>query len=189
MSVKPFKQVFTYRRNDISPWFFTDVVLGVANEYNTAFVIVENNGVGKIVADTLFNDYDYDNMLSSQVKKGEEQIKGYSMSKVGIHMNKRTKMIGCSALKSLIEQNAIKLNDWNTIKEFSSFVKSGNSFEAEKGKTDDLVMPFIHFGWLTGQSFFEDIANSKTLDILKSSNEQISDNTHLAFGFFSDGTV
>jgi hypothetical protein len=184
---KPYEQVYVYRRNDISPWLFSKTIIDVALKYNIAHIQVENNSIGKIVADSLFYEYDYENLISSKVHNGQEVFTGFNMKSVGVSMNKKTKMIGCSSLKPLIEENMIKIVDWNTIQELSWFVKSKSSYEAEKGKTDDLVMPLVHFGWLTTQTFFEDLSKPGMGDFIRMIREKEEEDSSLLFGFFSDG--
>lgn len=185
---KPFEQVYIYRRNDISPWLITPTLIDIGTKYNQAYIQVENNSVGKIVADTLFYEYEYENTISSRLFKGEETLTGFSTRGIGVQMNKKTKMIGCSALKTLIEENIIVINDWNTIQELSWFVKNKTSYEAEKGKTDDITMTLVHFGWLSTQTFFEDLSKPGMYDFIREINDKDEESRVTAFGFFSDGT-
>ena len=185
---KPYKQVYVYKRNDISPWLFPPIIMNIVQKYNNAYLQVENNSVGKIVADIIFNEYDYDNLISSNIFKGEERLSGYSTRGIGVQMNKKTKVIGCSAIKTIIEENILEICDWNTIQELSWFVKGTSSYEAEKGKTDDIVMTLVHFGWLTTQNFFEDLSKPGMQDFIKSLLENDESSIAVSFGFFSDGT-
>lgn len=184
---KPYDQVFVYRRNDLSPWHLSGIVYNVGKTYNDAHALVENNSIGKIVADSLFHEYDYENMISTKLK-ADDRVDGYSWKSVGLQMNRKTKMIGCTAIKALIEDNYLLLHDWNTIQELSCFVKVGTSYQAEKGKNDDLVMPLVHFGWLTTQAFFEDITQQGLQELVRERREKEAEMSHLAFGFKNDGT-
>jgi hypothetical protein len=56
---------------------------------------------------------------------------------------KRSKAVGCSTLKDLIEKNKLKLNHIQTIKELRTFVTKGISWAAEDGYHDDLVMGLV----------------------------------------------
>lgn len=188
VSVKPYEQVYVYKRNDISPWIFSSTVYEIGMKYNQAYALIENNSIGKIVADSMFNEYEYENILSSKLmKNNDEKISNYSIISSGIQMNKKTKMIGCSALKTLLEDSMLLINDWETIQELSSFVKIGTSYKAEKNKFDDLVMPLVSFGWLTTQTTFEDLTSSNLNNLLKEKREKEAENTHCIFGFVSDG--
>jgi hypothetical protein len=101
-------------------------------------------------------------------------------------MNRKTKMLGCSALKALIEEGFLNIFDFTTIQELSCFVKTRNSYEAEKGKHDDLVMPLVGFAWLTTQNMFEDLSVSGMDELLKEARERESDNSFIV-GFYDDG--
>lgn len=185
---KPYRQVYVYRRNDLSPWLLTPILIDIATKYNQAYIQVENNSVGKIVADTLFFEYDYENTISSKVFKGEEKFAEYTTHGLGVRMDKKTKVMGCSALKTLLEENMLIINDWTTIQEMSWFVKTRTSYEAEKGKTDDIAMTLVHFGWLSIQTFFENLSKPGIFEMMKEINEKHEDQRITAFGFFSDGT-
>jgi hypothetical protein len=105
-----------------------------------------------------------------------------------VGMNKKTKAMGCSALKTLLEEGMLILNDWNTIQEMSWFIKKRTSYEAEKGKTDDIVMTLVHFGWLTSQTFFENLSKPDIFEMMKDINQKHEEERSITFGFFSDGT-
>ena len=85
---------------------------------------------------------------------------------------KSVKSKGCSILKLLIEQNQLILQDYNTIQELSRFSKRGNSYEAESGHNDDLVMTLVLFAWLSDQRFFRELTDINTLAQLKEKTEE-----------------
>ena len=185
VSTKPYEQVFVYRRNDISAWNFSEVVFQIATKFNEGFLVIENNSVGKIVADLLYQEYDYDNMLSTKLKGGDSIISTFSMRNIGLRVTKKTKKIGCVTLKTLIEDNFLRINDWETLQELSNFVRFNDSFRADTNKHDDLVMPLVNFGWLTVQSFFEDLTDKNMQALIKEKNEINSENFHTVFGFIT----
>jgi len=185
ISVKPYKQVYVFKKNNISPWNFGEIIYRVCKKYNDAYLIIERNNIGKLVADELYYDYEYENMFSSITNKGEEIIAGQTLVNIGIQINKKTKSIGCSALKILIEEDILNICDWDTIQELTCFVKKQNSYQAEKNKYDDLVMPLVHFGWFTTQNIFEEITEKGVRQVIR---EKIQENSNILFGYFSDGT-
>ena len=67
-----------------------------------------------------------------------------------------------------------------------SFVAKWNSFAADDGHTDDLVMCLVIFSWLTKQSYFKEITN---IDIRKELFEgeikKIEEDDWFSFGFIS----
>ena len=145
ISTNPFKQVACYRNNMISPILFPDVIHKWAKKYNEAYVIIESNDAGSVVANGLYYDIEYENMhVESMIKAGA----------IGMTMNRKVKRIGCSNLKDLIEEKRLHVVDLDTISECSTFEARGNSFEASNGNHDDLVMNLVMFAWYVGTESF-----------------------------------
>jgi hypothetical protein len=106
----------------------------------------------------------------------------------GVKTSTAVKRIGCSILKSLIEDTKLIVEDFNTVDEFCSFVAKGDSFEAEETHHDDLVMTLVLFSWLTTQAYFKSITGS---DIRKDLYEEQMKNLEeemTPFGFVNDGS-
>ena len=160
----PYKVVATYKDNNISPLIYPSILKKMGDYYNQAYALVEINDNGQQVVDTLFEDYEYENILSTVDIKSKNKIAltwGYgTKSNRGIRTTKSVKRLGCSILKGLIEQNKLLIEDFDTIAELSTFIAKGTSFEAEEGSHDDLVMCLVLFSWMTNQSFFADLTNT-----------------------------
>ena len=105
----------------------------------------------------------------------------------GIRTTKLVKGTGCSMLKMLIEQQQLVIRDFETIQEISRFSKRGNSFEAESGFHDDLVMNLVLFAWMTEQAYFKDMTDINTLIKLREKTEEQIEQEMLPFGFIDDG--
>lgn len=139
ISSSPFKQVAVYRNNRISPMLLADVMVPVAKKYNNAHIIVEVNNGGSQVANDIYHDYEYENMhLESAIRADG----------VGLTMNKKTKRIGCSHLKDLIESGQLQIVDTQTLQELSTFSVSGSSYAATQGNHDDIVMTLVSFAFV-----------------------------------------
>lgn len=158
----PYKMVATYKNNEISPLVYPSVIKQVGSYYNNAYVLVEINDNGQQVVDSLFEDYEYENILSTmEVKKKIALNWGYGKkSQRGIRTTKSVKRLGCSILKNLIEGEKLLVQDFDTIAELSTFIARGSSYEAEEGSHDDLVMCLVLFSWMTNQSFFADLTDT-----------------------------
>jgi hypothetical protein len=161
----PYKLVATYKDNNVSPQVYPGIIKKVGEYYNNAFALIEINDNGQQVVDTLFEDYDYENILSTIAAKGKKDkislTWGYgNKSQRGIRTTKSVKRLGCSNLKHLIENQKLIIQDFDTIAEFSTFISKGSSFEAEDGSHDDLVMCLVLFAWTTNQAFFADLTNT-----------------------------
>ncbi len=185
----PYKQVMTYRNNMITPTDFADIIEKVGYMYNEASVLIEINDLGQQVADCMF-DNEYPNLLSTVTKgrKGK-QLSASLVQKNdrGVRTTRPVKMTGCSALKLLVEQNKLKVNDKETIHELTVFSQKGNSYEAEPGNHDDLVMGLVIFAWATMQPFFKDLYDSDIMSALREKTEQELEEEMLPLGFVYDG--
>jgi len=160
ISVYPFKQVAIYRDNTISPIFLPEVILRIATKYNTAWVLIENNDIGSQVVNDFNFDLEYENVMSLRTMNEKTKFK------LGMRTTKKTKSLGCSIFKELIRDQKLIIQDQNTINEISTFVKKANSYEAEVGKFDDIVMSIVNMAYATSTTQFEEIYEmsvSKTL--------------------------
>lgn len=168
ISSMPYQQVLTYRSNTVVPSDFAEIINRIGNHFNNAFLLVEINDIGQQVAEILFHDYEYSNMLNTENKGrlGKRIMTAMGVTPQtdrGIRTTKPVKNIGCSMLKLLIEQNQLIVNDFDTIQEMSTFSKKGNSYEAEPGTHDDLIMSLVLFGWASDQPFFKELTDISTL--------------------------
>jgi len=90
-------------------------------------------------------------------------------------------------LKLLIEQDQLLISDFETIQELSRFSKKRNSYEAEPGAHDDLVMNLVLFAWLTSQGYFKEVTDINTLSKLREKTEEQLNDDLLPFGFIDTG--
>lgn len=191
VTVMPYNQVCTYRNNMITPWDFAEVVNRVCRSYNNAATLVEINDIGEQVGHALHNDFEYENVLFTEhAGRGGKRITtgfGANVDK-GVRTTKTVKNVGCSLLKLLIEQNQLIINDENTITELATFSKKGQSYEAESGTHDDMVMGLVLFSWLSDQQYFKDYTNINTLMKLREKSEEDVMNDLSPFGFIDDGS-
>lgn len=157
----PYRQVCTYKDNNISPLVYPSILKRIGDYYNQAYALVEINDNGQQIVDSLFEDYEYENILSTVEMKGKMALTwGYGNKSVrGIRTTKSVKRLGCSILKNIIESQKIIIQDFDTISELSTFIAKGGSFESEEGSHDDLVMTLVLFSWCTNQNFFSDLSN------------------------------
>ena len=159
----PYKVVCTYKDNDISPILFPSIIQKMGKWYNEAYVLIEINDNGQQVVDSLFDDYEYENILSTQSNKKKIILtwsSGGTGSERGIRTTKSVKRLGCSLVKSLIESYKLTFQDFGIISELSTFISKKGSYEADEGSNDDLVMCLVLFAWMTNQPFFSDLCNT-----------------------------
>ena len=186
----PYRVVAKYRNNIVSPMLLPTIISAFGKKYNNAYVLIEVNDIGGQVADILHYDLEYDNILMSTNKGRSGMVLnggfGKGESLFGVRTTVTVKKLGCSILKSLVEQDKLLIEDEEIINELLSFVAKYNTFAADEGHTDDLVMCLVLFSWLTKQSYFKELTN---IDIRKElfdgEIKKIEDDDWFSFGFIS----
>ena len=181
----PYKQVAVYRNNLIQPVSLTEVAYKAGTHYNDAYALVENNSIGKIVADSLFFDFEYENLFRTTSKHGETDV-SFNGHQPGIKTTAKTKALGCAQLKSLIESNSLIVEDYTAVSELSTFAVKGKSFAAEKNKTDDVVMTMVLFAWFTAQPYFGDMFD---IDVRRKLRDSMELDSNIGFMFIDDGVT
>lgn len=141
------EQVAVLHSNEISHLILPDIVHKYLMEYNEAPVYIELNSTGVSIAKSLYMDLEYENVICD------------SMIDLGMKQTPKTKAVGCSTLKDLIEKDKLILHHKPTIFEFRTFSQKKLSWAAEEGFHDDLVMGLVIFAWLTTQQKFADYAD------------------------------
>ncbi|QBQ74364.1 terminase large subunit [Escherichia phage vB_EcoM_PHB13] len=149
----PYKQVAVYHSNTTSHLILPDIVFKYLMMYNECPVYIELNSTGVSIAKSLAMDLEYDNIICD------------SFIDLGMKQSKRSKAMGCSALKDLIEKDKLIINHKGTIQELRTFSEKGVSWAAEEGFHDDLVMSLVIFGWLTTQEKFAEYAGKDEMRI------------------------
>ena len=193
ISQMPYVQVGAYRNNMITPVDYAAAVHAAAKYFNDANILVEVNDIGEQVAGIIFEEYEYENMLLTENngREGKRLLSGVAgfngKADKGIRTTKSVKSIGCSMIKLLIEQNQLIINDFETIREMSTFSQKGTSYEAEPGNHDDLMMCLVLFGWLSNQRFFKELTDINTVINLKEMNEEKVFSELVPFGMIDDG--
>jgi len=187
----PYKCVAKYRNNEIKPMLFPNIILDVAKGYNNAWLLVEVNDIGDQVASILHYDLEYENILMSSMRGRNGQVvgQGFSGSKtqLGVRTTSSVKKLGCSNLKTLIEEFKLLTLDYEIISELTTFAQRNNSFEAEEGCNDDLAMCLVLFAWLVAQDYFKEMTeNDVRKRIYEEQKDQIEQDM-APFGFISDG--
>ena len=165
-----------------------------AKMYNDAAVLVEINDIGAQVADIIHNEYEYEGLIKAVWKGRAGQICGGGFgggdSQLGVRTTSSLKRIGCSSLKTIIENDKLYISDFDVLSELTTFVanKRGTNYEAEDGMTDDLAMCLVLFAWLTSQDYFKQLTDIDIRKNLYQQNEQAIEDELTPFGFIDAGT-
>lgn len=189
MTELPYRIVAKYRDNKISPMLYPSVIHKVATEYNKAYVLIEINS-SEQVADILYNEYEYDNIIMVN-RSGDGQVIsggfGGGRTQLGVVTDKRVKRIGCSNFKTLVEEKRLLIPDADIISEISTFIQVKNSYEADEGYHDDLVMPLVLFSWATTNTYFKEMSNINIRHLIYENQMKMIEQDLTPFGFFDDG--
>ena len=179
ISVRPFKQVAVYRNNTISPILFPNIIYKYAKPYNNAYVVIESNDQGGVVCNGLYHDLEYENVhVESSVKANA----------IGIEITRKSKRLGCSAIKDILEEKKLDIVDEQTILEISTFESKGQSYEASDGNHDDLMMNLVMFGYFVSTQFFADMTDINLKQMMFEQKMNDIENDVVPFGFIDDGS-
>ena len=179
ISVRPFTQVAVYRNNTISPILFPNIIYKYAKPYNDAYVVIESNDQGGVVCNGLYHDLEYENVhVESTVKANA----------IGVEITRKSKRLGCSAIKDILETNKLNIVDEQTIIEISTFEARGQSYEASDGNHDDLMMNLVMFGYFVSTQYFADMTDINLKQMLFDRKMQEIENDVVPFGFIDDGS-
>ena len=188
----PFRIVAKFRNNEIRPLLFPHTIDQVCKAFNHAHVLVETNDLGQQIAEALQFELEYDNLLMTTQRGRAGQILGAGFSGrgsgFGVKMTKQIKKIGCANIKTLIESDKVIIQDFNIIEEMSTFIRKGQSWQADDGANDDLMMCLVIFGWLSNQPFFKELTDTNARQMLYDEQQHLIEQDMAPFGFVDDGT-
>jgi len=187
----PYKAVAKYRNNEVKPMLFPSIIDDIGKAYNKAFILCEVNDIGDQVASILNYDLEYDNLLmcSQRGRAGQVVGAGFSgkRSQLGVRTTQAVKKLGCSNLKTLLEDDKILIIDYDIISELTTFSQKHNSFEAEEGCNDDLAMCLVIFAWLVAQDYFKEMTDNDVRKRIYEEQKNQIEQDMAPFGFMSDG--
>ena len=187
----PYKVVAKYRNNEIKPMLFPNIIWDVAKAYNQAYLLIEVNDIGDQVASILNFELEYENVLMASMRGRAGQIVGQGFSgkktQLGVRMTSAVKKLGCSNLKTMIEDNKLLTCDYEIISELTTFAQRHNSFEAEEGCNDDLAMCLVIFAWLVAQDYFKEMSDNDIRKRIYEEQKNQIEQDMAPFGFMNDG--
>ena len=187
----PFKVVAIYKNNEVKPFVFPNIIGEIAKRYNEAHILVEVNDIGQQISEALQFEIEYPNVLMCTQKGRAGQILGAMFSgrgsSLGVRMTKQIKRIGCANLKTLVEGDKLTINSFKIIEEMSTFAKRGQSWQAEEGSNDDLMMCLVMFGWVSNQGYFKELTNQNARQQMYAEQAKLIEEDMAPFGFIDDG--
>jgi len=187
----PYKLVGKFRDNKIAPMLYPSVIYKVARDFNMAYVLIEVNS-SEQVAHIMHNELEYENIIfvNRDTKTGQTVTGGFGGGKtqLGVQTDKRVKRIGCFTFKSLVEEKKLLITDADTISEISTFIQVKDSYAADEGYHDDLVMPLVLFSWLTTNPYFKELNDVNIREAMYQSRIKQIEEDVVPFGFVFNGT-
>jgi hypothetical protein len=128
-------------------------------------------------------------MCAMRGRAGQLVGSGFSgkKSQLGVRTTAAVKKLGCSNLKLLIEDDKLLVNDYDIISEMTTFIQKHNSFIAEEGCNDDLVMCLVIFAWLVAQDYFKEMTDNDIRKRIYEEQKNQIEQDMSPFGFISDG--
>ena len=160
------EQVAVYKSNTVKLGEFSRKIDFISKMYNNALYILENNDVGKQVAEELWYTLENTNLINTE-KAGRG---------LGTKADKRSKLDACMELQRVMVANILKLHDATTISELSRFEEQNtpNVFKAAKGTHDDTVSALYWAVYATMQPEI-DLDNIKVVEETKIQDEMTID--------------
>ena len=155
------------------------MITEIANEYNKALLVIENNkdyGVLSRIEDleydniyySLKSTHDYVDQLTAQANSG---IAGFTMSM-------KTRPLVVSKLEEFVRNNILTINSVRTASELKTFIWHNGKAQAMRGYNDDLVMALAIGCWVRDVAMAvnkRDIEyNRAMLSGISTANRQIS---------------
>ena len=87
----------------------------------------------------------------------------------------------------MIETDKLIINDFDTIAELNTFARDKDTYKAEEGNYDDLVMGLVQFAWLAAQNYFRDSTNIDIRRVLVEENNMSAEEDLLPVGIIDNG--
>jgi hypothetical protein len=170
----------------MEPLLVPDILYYAGKMYNDAFILIETKSTGGQIADELYYNREYWNVLGAKSNgRSGQTLTNYSKNAKGLNTSKITKTVGCTNLKMIIEHEQIIINDFDIVEELSNFALNQNTYKADEGFNDDLVSCLVSFSWATTQTFFQNLSSINVQDILtEKTNEMMESFLPM---FMSDG--
>ena len=131
---KTLEQVAEFYSNNVPPSIFAQIIHQVGIYFNTALVVVENNGVGSAVCSSLELGLNYENLYFGGGSGGK--------GRVGVNMGPTNRPIYLEKLQNRLLTGSVKINSRRLVNELKTFLYNARTkrAEAQRGKHDDGIM-------------------------------------------------
>ena len=155
IDVETLEQVAEYR-GKISTQEFGNMLVNVANEYNNALLVVENNNIGWAAIQQVI-DREYENLFYTSKDLQYVDVQHQMTNKYraqernmvpGFSTTSKTRPLIIAKLEEMFREESVNVHSQRLIDELFVFIYNGNRAEALIGYNDDLVMSFAIALWV-----------------------------------------
>ena len=149
------KQVAEYKGR-VSTRDYGNMLVNIAQEYNEALLVVENNNIGWAAIQQII-DRDYQNLFytSKDLKYVDTQRQVHNKHNreekqmvPGFTMSMKTRPLVIAKLEEFFREKAVEVQSHRLIDELFVFIYNGQKAEAMRGYNDDLVLSFAMGLWI-----------------------------------------
>lgn len=179
----PYEVAAVYQNNRIDPYTFPTILAPLGRMYNDAMILVEAN-FGQTVADVLWRELEYENVIFTTRKQGQDKVSGGfapTTKRAGVIMSNPVRLAGCTKLKAIAETDKVIFRDKPLIDELKRFALKGRKYQAEEGH-DDLAMCMVMFAWLIDSEYMMEITDTNVANSIGMQNQRIADETVAVLG-------
>ena len=128
-------------------------------------------------------------MSATRGRAGQIIGQGLSGTKtqLGDKMRITVKKQGCANLKQIVEDDKLLFRDYEILNELTTFIQKKQSWEADEGYHDDLVMCMVIFAWLVQQEYFKEMTDNDVRQIIYDEQKNQIEQDMAPFGFITTG--
>lgn len=149
IELKDVEQVAEYKEN-IPPDVFAEHAIKVAEKYNNAYLVIENNSVG-LAANLTAKRLDYKNLCYFDKDTGrilDKWTAEYKRINPGYNINVKTRPVVLAKMQEFINQGMVDIKSKRTASELLTFVIQNGKPQAANNCNDDLVMALALGLWI-----------------------------------------
>ena len=90
-------------------------------------------------------------------------------------------------LKQIVEDDKLLFRDYEILNELTTFIQKKQSWEADEGFHDDLVMCMVIFAWLVQQEYFKEMTDNDVRQRIYDEQKNQIEQDMAPFGFITTG--
>lgn len=129
------KQVAVYAVNDMTPYHFGTRLMGIVNDWGRPPLLIESNNYGQQVLDVVGRTHNYESLVTYKTEGMSQHYNNDNRLGINNHTNTRYRSI--SNFRYWLDSlKAVKINDFDTLREITEFIQLPNYTFSKKNETD-----------------------------------------------------